>query len=86
MMNMDEARYFSAAPPFGIAAGRRAAAGRFRAAAKWIYGWLERRRVALAAFDDFGRMSDRELLDIGLSRADVNCAAWGPSARNHNPT
>lgn len=78
-------RYFSVAALFGIAAIMQAAARRLRAAAKWMDGWLERRRAAAAAFDDFERMTERDLLDIGLSRAEVNRAAWGASDRNHNP-
>jgi uncharacterized protein YjiS (DUF1127 family) len=85
IMTMYETRYFSAAALFGIAAIMRAAARRVRAAAKWMDGWLERRRVAATAFHDLGTMSERELLDIGLSRADVNRVAWGASDRTHNP-
>lgn len=83
-MTTYETRYSSAAALFGIAAIMQAAARRVRAAAKWIDGWLERRQLTAAAYDDFGRMSERELLDIGLSRAEVNRAAWGTSDRNHN--
>lgn len=84
-MTKYETSYVSAAALFGVAAVMQAAARRVRAAAKWMDGWLERRRLAAAAFNDFGTMSERELLDIGLSRADVNRAAWGASDRNHNP-
>jgi uncharacterized protein YjiS (DUF1127 family) len=84
IMTTYETRYFSAAALFGIAALMQAAARRVRAAAKWMDGWLERRQLAAAAFNDFERMSERELLDIGLSRAEVNRAAWGASDRNHN--
>ena len=39
--------------------------------------WLERRRAAAAAFHDFRTMSERDLLDIGLTRVDVHRVAWG---------
>ena len=84
-MTTYDTRYFSAAALFATAAIMRTAATRVRAAATWLDDWLERRRLAAGAFDDFVRMSDRELLDIGLSRADVNRAAWGASNRDHNP-
>jgi len=76
-------RYFLAAAPFGIVA-MLAVARHLRAVAKRMDEWLERRRSAAAAFDDLGRMSERELLDIGLSRAEVNRAAWGVPDRKHN--
>lgn len=62
-----------------IAAFLRAADGYMRDAAKGLLAWLEKRRVAAAAFHDFETMSDRDLRDIGLSRADVNRVAWGAS-------
>ena len=83
-MTTYETQYFLAATLFGIAATMQAAAKRVRAAAKWMDGWLERRRVAATAFHDLGMMSERELIDIGLSRADVNRVAWGASDRTHN--
>ena len=50
-----------------------------RDAAKGLLAWLEKRRVFAAALHDFETMSDRDLRDIGLSRADVNRVAWGAS-------
>jgi uncharacterized protein YjiS (DUF1127 family) len=52
-----------------------------RAAAKWLDAWLEKRRVAAVALRDLGTMSERELLDIGLTRVDVHRVAWGASNR-----
>lgn len=76
-------RYFLAAAPFGIVA-LLAAARHVCAAVKRMDEWLERRRLAEAAFDDLARMSERELLDIGLSRAEVNRAAWGVPDHKQN--
>ena len=59
-----------------------AASRSVRAAARSLDAWLERRRVAAAALHDFGKMNDRDLLDIGLGRADVYRVAWGASDRN----
>jgi uncharacterized protein YjiS (DUF1127 family) len=84
-MTTYETRYFSAAALFGIAAITQAAARRVNTAAMWMDGWLEKRRAAAAALHDFANMNERELLDIGLSRADVNRVAWGASDRSHNP-
>ena len=83
-MTTYQTRHFSAAALFGVAAVMQAAAGRVRAAAKWMDGWLERRRAAATAFDELGTMSEHELLDIGLSRADVNRVARGASDRTDN--
>ena len=75
----------SAAALFRVATVMQAAARYVRAAAKWLHGCLEKRRVAAAAFDDFATMSERELLDIGLTRVDVHRVAWGASDRNLLP-
>jgi uncharacterized protein YjiS (DUF1127 family) len=80
-MTMSETRYLSAKALFAIAAAMRTAARGVLAAAKRMDGWLERRRLAMAALHDFTTMSERDLLDIGLSRADVNRVAWGASDR-----
>jgi uncharacterized protein YjiS (DUF1127 family) len=77
--------YRSAAALLWLAAGMEAAARGACVAAKWLDAWLERRRVASAALHDLGTMSERELLDIGLTRVDVHRVAWGASDRNHNP-
>jgi uncharacterized protein YjiS (DUF1127 family) len=65
-----------------IAAFLRAVDACVRAASNGVLAWLEKRRVAAAAFHDFETMSDRDLRDIGLSRADVNRVAWGASDRD----
>ena len=80
-----DSRHRSAAALFRVAAVMQAAARYIRAAAKWLHGCLEKRRVAAAAFDDFATMSERELLDIGLTRVDVHRVAWGASDRNLLP-
>jgi uncharacterized protein YjiS (DUF1127 family) len=74
-----DTQYRSAAALLRVADLMLAAARGVRAAAKRLDAWLEKRRVAAAAFHDFGRMSDRDLLDIGLTRADVHRVAWGAS-------
>jgi len=76
-----EPRYRSAAALFWAAGVLRAAARGMRAAAKWLDAWLEKRRVAAVALRDLGTMSERELLDIGLTRVDVHRVAWGASNR-----
>ena len=81
-MFMYETRYRSAAVLFWVAAVMQAGAGRVCAAARRLDAWLERRRVAAAAQRDFATMSERELLDIGLTRADVHRVAWGASDRH----
>jgi uncharacterized protein YjiS (DUF1127 family) len=83
-MFMCETQYRSAAALFRAAAVMQAAAGRMRGVARWLDAWLEKRRVAAAAFDDFKAMSDRDLLDIGLTRVDVDRVAWGASDRIPN--
>ena len=80
-----ETRYYSAAALFRIATIMRAAAARVRAAAKGLDAWLEKRRLAAPAFREFATMSERQLRDIGLSRADVRRMAWGPSDRDPSP-
>jgi uncharacterized protein YjiS (DUF1127 family) len=76
-----ETQYRSATALFLVAAVMQAASRHVRATAKRLHVWLEKRRVAAAAFDDFGTMSERELLDIGLTRVDVHRVAWGASDR-----
>jgi uncharacterized protein YjiS (DUF1127 family) len=84
-MSMYGTQYRSAAALFLVAAVMHAGARHLRAAAKWLHAWLDRRRVAAAAFHDLGTMGERELLDIGLTRVDVHRVAWGASDRNHDP-
>jgi len=87
MMSTYDTQYRSAAALLWVAALMLAAARNVRAAAKRLDAWLEKRRVADAAFHDLGTMSERELLDIGLTRADVHRIAWGATdgkrALNH---
>jgi uncharacterized protein YjiS (DUF1127 family) len=75
----------AAAALFLVAASMRAGARHVRAAAKWVHHWLERRRIAEAAFRDFATMGERELHDIGLSRFDVQRVALGASDRYRYP-
>ena len=79
MMMTYDTQYRSAAALLWVAAIMLAAARSVRVAAKQLDGWLEKRRVAAAAFHDFGTMSERELLDIGITRVDVHRVAWGAS-------
>jgi uncharacterized protein YjiS (DUF1127 family) len=81
-----ETPYRSAAALFRFAAAMQAGARRLCAAAKRLDAWLERRRVAAAALHDFGTMGERELLDIGLTRVDVQRVAWGASDRDGDLT
>ncbi len=83
-MFMYRTHYRSAATLFRVAIFMQASARWVRAAAKLLDAWLERRRVAAAALQDFGKMSERDLLDIGLTRVDVHRVAWGASDRDHN--
>ena len=77
MMMTYDTQYRSAAALLWVAAIMLAAARSVRVAAKQLDGWLEKRRVAAAAFHDFGTMSERDLRDIGLSRTDLHRVAWG---------
>ena len=76
-----ETRYRSAATLFLIAAVLQATARHVCAAARWLNAQLEQRRVAASAFHDFATMGERDLRDIGLSRADMHRVAWGASDR-----
>jgi uncharacterized protein YjiS (DUF1127 family) len=78
-------RYRSAAALLLVAAVMQAGARRLCAAAKGLEAWLEKRRLAAAAFHDFGTMGERDLLDIGLTRADLHRVAWGVSDRFQEP-
>jgi len=78
-MVMHNARYRSTAVLFLLARGMQATARRLFAAARRLQTGLDRRRAAAAAFNDFGTMSERDLLDIGLTQADLNRVAWGAS-------
>jgi uncharacterized protein YjiS (DUF1127 family) len=85
MMFTYDTQYRSAAALLWVAAIMLAAARSVRSAAKRLDAWLEKRRVAAAAFHDFGTMSERDLLDIGLTRADVHRVAWGASVGKREP-
>jgi uncharacterized protein YjiS (DUF1127 family) len=74
-------QYRSAAALFRAAVVMRVASRSLCAAAKSLDAWLERRRIAAAALRDLAAMSERELLDIGLTRSDVHRVAWGASDR-----
>jgi uncharacterized protein YjiS (DUF1127 family) len=56
-------------------------AGRVGAAAHRLDSWLEARRLAAAARRDLAEMSERELRDNGLDRADLGAVARGRSPR-----
>ena len=77
-------QYRSAATLFLVAAVMKAAARHVYLLATGLHAWLEKRRVAAAAFQDFATMGERELLDIGLTRVDVHRVAWGASDRSDN--
>ena len=59
----------------------RAGARRVSAAAHELDAWLEARRLAADARRDLSEMSDRELRDIGLDRADLGAVVKGGSPR-----
>ena len=56
-------------------------ARRIGTAAQDLDAWLEARRLAAAARRDLAEMSERELRDIGLDRADIRAVASGWSPR-----
>jgi len=80
------ARYRSATTLFLLARAMRAAARWLFAAATNLQVRLERRKVAAAAYSDFCRMSERELLDIGIAHADLHRVAWGASDQYQRQT
>ncbi len=80
-MFMYDTPYRSAAALLWVAGVMRVGARRVRAVAKRLDAWLERRQLAEKALVDFATMSERDLLDIGLSSADVHRVAWGASDR-----
>jgi uncharacterized protein YjiS (DUF1127 family) len=85
-LGVRKSQFHSAAALLQVAAAMAIAARRLRAAAKALDAWLERRRLAAAAFHDLGGMSERELKDIGLTRVDVWRVAQGASLEIHNRT
>lgn len=75
-MYMYRTQYPSAAALSRVADAMQAGALRLRAAAKWLDAWLEKRRAATTSLHDLERMSERELLDIGLTRGNLDRTAW----------
>jgi uncharacterized protein YjiS (DUF1127 family) len=71
--------YRSAAALFYFAELMHAAARQLWLVARSLDAWLGKRRVAIRALYELGAMSERELLDIGLTRVDVNRVAWSAS-------
>jgi uncharacterized protein YjiS (DUF1127 family) len=73
--------YRSAAALFRVA-GVLQAGGRFLSvAAQTLDAWLENRRAAAATRRDLEAMTERELLDIGLTRFDAHRTASGAADR-----
>jgi uncharacterized protein YjiS (DUF1127 family) len=84
-MTTYETQYRSAAVLFLVADFMRTGARHACVAARQLHAWHERRRIAAAAFHDFATMGERELRDIGLSRADLHRVAWGEWDRFQEP-
>ena len=82
-MTTQALRHREAATLHRLAAVLLALARRMGAAAKRLDGWLEARRIAAAARAELGAMSERELHDIGLTRADIHSVAHGGSPLFH---
>ena len=74
-------RHPEAAALHGFAVLLRTSARKLNAAAQKLDAWLEARRLAAAAQRDLSEMSDRELRDIGLDRADIGAVVKGGSPR-----
>jgi uncharacterized protein YjiS (DUF1127 family) len=70
-----------AAALYRLAAYLQAGARNLRTAARRLDTWLESRRLGAAARQALSEMSDRELRDIGLVRADIEDVANGGSPR-----
>jgi uncharacterized protein YjiS (DUF1127 family) len=83
-ISMYQTQYRSTTALLWLAGVMQVGARRMRNVARSLEAWLERRQVATAALIDFSTMSDRDLLDIGLTRVDVNRVAWGASDRNQD--
>ena len=60
----------------------RKSAQKMSVAAHDLDAWLDARRLAAAARRDLADMSDRELRDIGLDRADIGFVLQGGSPRS----
>jgi len=74
-------RHPQAALLHDLAALLRSTARKVSAAAHGLDVWLESRRLAAAARRDLAEMSERELRDIGLDRADIGAVVKGGSPR-----
>jgi uncharacterized protein YjiS (DUF1127 family) len=61
------------------ASGR--AADWIQSAARRLHDWWKARQATAAAWRDLSQMSDSELSDIGLRRADIEAVARGHSPR-----
>jgi len=81
-MHTHDTTFFSAAALFRVASALHSVADGLRSTALRWHARLEQRRVAAAALDEFASMGERELRDIGVSRADVQRVAWGASNRD----
>jgi len=80
-MLIHQTRHISAAALIGAATLMRSAARHMRSSGVRLEAWLEKRRIAAAALREFETMSERDLLDIGLTPVDLNRVAWGASDR-----
>lgn len=74
-------RHREAAVLHGFAVLLHAGGRKVSLAAQKLDAWLEARRLAADARRDLSEMSDRELRDIGLDRADVGAVVKGGSPR-----
>ena len=74
-------RHPGAAALYGAAEWLHAGARGLKAAARKLDAWLLTRQAAARARYELCTMSDRELRDIGLDRADVTHVARGGSPR-----
>ena len=79
-----ETQYRSAAALLSVAVVVQAVARGARATAGWLHAWLDQRRAVAAAYHDLATMSERDLFDIGFTRADMDRLAWDISDRNPN--
>jgi uncharacterized protein YjiS (DUF1127 family) len=78
-MSRHQTHHAAAGALFRLATAMHAGSRGLRSAATWLDALLEKRRVAAVAMRDFQTMSERDLLDIGLTQVDVNRVAWGAS-------
>ena len=78
-MSTHGTQYLAVSSLIRIATAMRAGGRGLRTAAKRLDALLDKRRVAAAAMRDLAGMSERELLDIGLTKVDVYRVARGES-------